>query len=299
MTKKKNCIYQYWDGEIKESCRAGVEAMKAYAARIDADYIFEENPQFLKKQFGLNFGSYSPHYGAFKPVFDSSFDGYDKVMFVDTDVFPVEGLTDNIFDEFTSEIGICTEPMQPALRKQSGGRITNQSDEYWAFIVEKMLFENINVNRHFPVTLPRYENGDLKIYNTGMVLYSKHGRRRARNMWVYFKRYFDLMCNYKLDPFYTCDQPYLHAMLSYTEHDVQEMDNGWNSYIHYFKSPDGMRYLCDWRDDSTKFVHVQFAGADNLTTEQHHVIVNEKDPDKWSKVNLYPPLRIPEKYYNE
>ena len=260
-----NLIYQYWDGPVRESCRAGVDAMKAYADRIGAEYIFEENPQFLKKHFGYNFGGYSPHYGAFKPIYDEKFDKYDKILFADTDVFPVEGLTQNVFDEFTGEIGICTEPEQPRIRTITKGRITSAQDEKWAKMVKEV----------WGTDVPRTEDNLVEVFNTGMVLYSKEARIKAREEWVDPGIYVQVCKTKGLDSFYTCDQPYLHAMMFVGNFDVQYMDNGWNSYIHFARTIDKAdRYLCDWRNKSTKFVHVQFAGADNLDAKAHHRIVN-------------------------
>ena len=267
-----NLIYQYWDGDVRESCRAGVIAMQQYAERIGAEYIFEENPQFLKKHFGYNFGNYSPHYGAFKPIYDESFDKYDKILFVDTDVFPIEGLTQNIFDEFTGEIGICTEPEQPRIRTITKGRITSKQDEKWADMVKRI----------WDTDVPRTEDGLVEVFNTGMVLYSKQARVKAREEWVDPDLYVQLCKREGLDSFYNCDQPYLHAMMFVCDFDVQYMENGWNSYIHYARTVDREeRYLCDWRNKSTKFVHVQFAGADNLDQRTHHRIVNLPQ-EKWN-----------------
>ena len=260
-----NLIYQYWDGEVKESCLAGVNAMKAYAERIGAEYIFEDNPNFLRTHFHYNFGGYSPHYGAFKPIFDESFDKYDKVLFVDTDVFPVDGLEENIFEAFHGEIGICTEPEQPRIRTITRGRITSAQDEAWAKMVKDV----------WETEVPRNDQGLVEVFNTGMVLYSKQSRLKARKEWVDPQIYYSLVRSKRLDSFYICDQPYLHAMMFINNFDVQRMDNGWNSYIHYTRTKDKEdRYLCDWRNKSTKFVHVQFAGADNLDADTHWRIVN-------------------------
>lgn len=260
-----NLIYSYWDGPVKESCLAGVSAMQEYADKIGVKYIFENNPNFLKGFFGYNFGGYSAHYGAFKPIFDQSFDEYDKVLFVDTDVFPIDGLTTNIFDEFHGEIGICDEPFQPKQRTITKGRITARQDELWAQLIKEQFGTNV----------PRTEEGLVRVFNTGMVLYSKQSRVKAREEWCDFKSYVELIQKNRLDSFYTCDQPYLHAMMYACNFDVQEMNNGWNSYIHYTRDVNHEeRYLCDWRNEETKFVHVQFAGADNLDAKSHWNIVN-------------------------
>ena len=107
----KNLIYQYWDGDLTPGCIAGTKSMKKYANRIGAKYLFEHSPRFV-----TNLGLYSPHYGSFKPVYDESFHVYDNVLFTDTDVFPVDDLEENVFDNFTADVGSCTEPDQPYLR---------------------------------------------------------------------------------------------------------------------------------------------------------------------------------------
>jgi hypothetical protein len=266
-----NLIYQYWDGPVRESCLAGVKTMREYAKRIGAEYVFDNNPNFVRKHFGFELGQYTPHYGAFKPIFDTSFDKYDKILFADTDVFPIDGLTTNIFDEFTDEIGICNEPFQPKQRTVTKGRITSEQDEKWAKIVKRV----------WGCDVPRTEEGLVEVFNTGMVLYSKQARLKARETWTGFRNYVNTVRAEGLDSFYTCDQPYLHAMMFAKNFNVQRMNNGWNSYIHYTRDntrPD--RYLCDWRNEETKFVHVQFAGADNLDEETHWKIVN-LPREKW------------------
>ena len=112
----KNLIYQYWDGNILPGVKAGSENMKKYAERIGADYLFELNPRFV-----TNLGGFSPHYGSFKPIYDESFHVYDNVLYADTDVFAVDGLEENIFDNFNVDMGICTEPFQPKQRSKIPG----------------------------------------------------------------------------------------------------------------------------------------------------------------------------------
>ena len=261
----KTAIYQYWDGNVRPSVHAGVKNMKAYAELIGADYLFEDNPNWLRTVKKMDFGNYSPHYGAFKPLFDSHWDQYDKILFVDTDVFAVDGLEENIFDQFHGEIGICDEPFQPKQRTITLGRITSESDNLWAKTVKDA----------YGADVPRTPEGLVRVYNTGMVLYSKEGRAKAQKEFVRFDKYVRLIRSMGLDSFYTCDQPYLHAMMFAKNFDVQEMHNGWNSYVHGTKDNiNPKRRIMDWRDQNTKFVHCQFPGADDMTEEQLLRVVN-------------------------
>ena len=271
---KKNLIYQYWDGNVLIGVKAGVKNMKAYADRIGADYLFEDNPKYVK-----NLGSYSPHYGAFKPVFTPSFyEKYDNILFADTDVFAVDGLTESIFDGFDADLGICTEPFQPKARRVSPGSITTERDEIWAKVIETT----------WNVKMPRTEEGLLKVYNSGVVLYSNKGMAKAREKWIIpFKKYVDIINSTSgLVPFYTCDQPYLHAMLKVANMDYIELDNEWNRYVHYLNKEGLTRKpVLDPRTENTKFVHIQVRGADHYTAEKLRTItnrpVNEWGNDKW------------------
>ena len=255
----KNLIYQYWDGEIRIGCKAGVENMKRYADKIGAEYLFEENPKFV-----TTLGSYSPHYGAFKPIFDESFHKYDNILFADTDIFAVEDLEENIFENFNAEVGICTEPDQPHLRQKSAGQITSEKDELWAKTVKNK----------WRIEVPRTPEGLVKVYNSGVVLYSNSGLLKAKEKFVPFKEYVDMIKSTKLIPFYTCDQPYLHAMLQVADMDWVELDNGWNSYIHYTREGTQEKQVNDTRTKDTKFVHIQLAGADHWDAAKLERVAN-------------------------
>jgi hypothetical protein len=260
----KNLIYQYWDGNVKDSVRAGVRNMKAYAERIGAEYIFEDNPKWILSK-GLNFGSYSAHYGAFKFIFEKEYEEYDNILFCDTDIFTVDNLKVSIFDNFTSDIGICEEPFQPKQRTITTGRITSERDNEWAKLIEKA----------YGGVMPRTEDNLMKVYNTGVVLYSKNGMKKAREYFVDFQKYVKLIRENNLDSFYTCDQPYLHAMLFSKPFDVCIMDNEWNSYVHGTRDKyQPKRRIVDHRTENTKFVHCQFPGADELDEETLLRVVN-------------------------
>lgn len=261
----KTAIYQYWDGTPRPSCYAGVRSMREYAARIGADYKFEQNPQWLRSHWKMDFGNYSPHYGAFKPVYDSKWDEYDTILFADTDVFPIEGLTENIFDHFNGEIGICEETFQPEQRLITLGRITSEKDDIWANTMKK----------HYGVEVPRTDKGLVRVFNTGVVLYSKDARLKIQKEFDRFDRYVKIIKSKGLDSFYTCDQPYLHAMMFAKNLDVQIMDSGWNSFVHgTIDKNQPKRRIVDHRDNNTKFVHCQFPGADDMNEAQLLRVVN-------------------------
>ena len=246
----RNVIYQYWDGPITAGVKAGVAAMKQYAERIGAEYVFEDNPKWQ-----TSLGKYSPHYGAFKPLFDKQYDDYDNILFADVDVFPVEHLAENVFDQFHNnpdiEVGICEEWKQPEIRtKVSIAGINSHNDLLWANVV----------NKKFSINVPKTAYGLLRVFNSGVVLYSKAGRLKAQQRFMPFREYVSLIENSGLPSFYTCDQPYLHAMLDACSFKWTVMDYKWNSSVFYTPGTSGVkRPVTDLRDHAN-FVHVQLNG---------------------------------------
>jgi len=260
----KTAIYQYWDGTPKPSCYAGVRNMREYADRIGADYKFEQNPNWFRKNF-QDVGNYSAHFGAFKPIFDSAYDDYDAIMFADTDVFAVDGLSENVFDQLEGDVAVCEETFQPKQRTITTGNITSERDNAWAKMLKK----------HYGVELPRTDDGLVRVFNSGVVLYSKQGRLKAQKAFYDFSKYINLCRNSGMIGFYVSDQPYLHAMMFAHKLDVQIMDAGWNSFVHGTRDIyHEKRYIVDHRTPETKFVHCQFPGADDMTEEQLLRVVN-------------------------
>ena len=125
----KNIIYQYWQGEMKPGVVASTKLMKDYAERIGAEYRFDHNITIAGK-----FVNVPIYYEPANPLVDASFDVYDNVALVDIDVFPVDGLNDNMFDLLDGEdAGICTEPKQPYFRTiYNSGGINSIIDKKWA-----------------------------------------------------------------------------------------------------------------------------------------------------------------------
>ena len=77
-----------------------------------------------------------------------------------------------------------------------------------------------------------------------------------------FQEYIDFMRNKGFGRFYTVDQNYFHLMVFANANvDFREMNNGWNSQIHYVRGPLAItNNINDERNKNTKFVHVQMTG---------------------------------------
>jgi hypothetical protein len=264
----KTLIYQFWTGQLTSGNEAGVILMDEYAQRIGSEYQFELNPVWPKdariKPEGL--GRYTPHYGAFKFIFEPVYDDYDFILFCDTDVVPVDHTHENIFEEFAetnAEIGICEEWMQPELReKHNMGGINNRNDNIYYGLCE----------RKYGTKMLRDSQGRPRVFNSGCVVYSKAGRKKAREVFESFKEYVDYVGNH-LPSFYQGDQNYLNAMLP--KFDWTIMDYKWNSQIFFTPGTTGdNRPISDYREQPN-FVHVQLRGADHYDMKTLRKVVNE------------------------
>lgn len=244
-----NLIYQVWTGDLTEECRVSSKLMKQYAERIGAEYILDLNPNIASQLCDV-----PKYFEWLNPIIDDRFLKYDRILTVDLDVFPIDGLVENIFSVDISDIGICVERFQGKSRASVtvGGCINKQNDETWANAVTSK----------WGGSLPRDIEGHLKVYNAGVVLFTRQGIVKAKK-WVPFQQYIDYIRSCGMGRFYWVDQNYIHAMLcSDPNIKYTEMHNGWNSQVHYIRGPLTSEYgpINNERDNETKFVHVQMSG---------------------------------------
>ena len=257
----KNLIYQVWAGDMRPGCLYSEKLFRQYAERIGADYRLDLSPNIASSTCDVPM-----YFEWLNPMLDNTFLDYDNVCVVDLDVFPVDNLETNVFEGFNKDFGICTEPFQGKYRESVtiGGSINRHNDEKWA----------VHVKNQYGKEMPRDKDGYLKVYNAGMVLFSKKGMLLAREKFTPFQKYIDYMRTLGLGRFYTVDQNYFHAMMV-TYSDYQEMDNDWNRYIHYTRGPLSLADpIHDSRTNDTKFVHIQLSGADYFDDQQLYNITN-------------------------
>jgi hypothetical protein len=260
----KNLIYQYWTvmpgKKMPHGVEVGKQFMSDYAKSIGADYKFNLNPTWAKDKCNI-----PEYYNAFEPIYNPEYyEQYDNILFCDLDIIPVDNLNENIFEQNVEEIGICRETHKEKLRHEATGGINAKGDEAWARICKDV----------WKTDMPRNEEKKLKVFNSGVVLYTQKGMEKARKGFVPFQEYIGKMQG--LNRFYSIDQNYLHAMLHIANINYTEMNEGWNSYVHYHGQAGitGVRPVWDCRTKDTKFVHVQLRNADNQNYEWHRTIAN-------------------------
>ena len=260
----RNLIYQYWDGDIPNGAKVSQKNISAYAERIGAEYLFEDNPRFCKTLPR----PLDHFFGAFKPVYDDSFLEYDNVLYLDCDIFAVDDLTENIFDNCEADLGICPEPFQPEYRLRlnptDGAWINNENDERWALIVRDL----------FGCDIPRTSCGLPKVFNAGVVLWSNRGLRYAREKFIPVLDYAATIMHSGLPHFYAHDQMYLYTMLSGTGINYTEMPSDWNNIVQFYKDGEDKNCLNDPRNADTKLVHIMLKGAKTFSQNELWCITN-------------------------
>jgi len=246
-----NLIYQCWHGDIPRGAMVSRTLMQNYAKRIGAEYRCD----VAEKK-----ATADAYFAMLRPVTDPSFDVYDKIAVLDMDIYPVDGLTRDVFDEDCGDFAMAQEPHQPEFRSWPVVPfITSSQDDDWA--------------SRFDVDFPRDENGRLIVFNSGVVLFSKSGRRRLRQQMWPIPTFQKLTMG--LHPFYRWDQHYMHAMAFVLPGiDFRELSVEWNRQVHGLLCDD----IYDKRTEHTKFVHVQLRGANGWDFQQLSDVVNAEVP---------------------
>tara|TARA_R110000796_G_scaffold228120_1_gene345101 strand:+ start:61 stop:939 length:879 start_codon:yes stop_codon:yes gene_type:complete len=255
----KNIIYQYWKGDMKPGVEYSCKLMKEYADRIGAEYKFDFN-----KTIAGNVVNVPIYYEPANPLVDDSFDEYDNVMLCDVDVFPTEGLSDNIFDLLDGEdAGICTEPKQPYFRTiYNSGGINSKIDKQWAD----------RCKQHWGVAYPVDEKKRPEVFNTGVVVISKAGLAKMKSEWPTFQEYVNQMDGFP--KFYRLFQDYFSAFIHLPGFNLKRLPNEWNCYMHKVGSHPNAE-IGDNRPDNAKLVHIMFRTADDWATDVLWRITNK------------------------
>ena len=239
-----NLIYQYFDGDITPEVEAGVHLMTEYAKTVGVEYMFEHNTDFLQTHYQYTTGNRiqnnDVYFGSLKPLLDPRFDQYDKILYADVDVLPIEGLTDNIFDELTGEVGVVEETFHDRIPPTKLKKLKEWKEEVAVVDVS---------------------------FNSGVVLYSKQIREKARN-WFDLPKYVEWMIdkaprlndfeNRMPDEYFLTAQPYLQYMLHKNNADIQLLSQDWNGHIwtDSVKLFNNVSEIWnDMRTPTTKFVH--------------------------------------------
>ncbi len=247
----KTLIYQFWNGKLPGYARLSRNMMRAYAQQVGADYRFDLDPKYFRTP-------YARYFNALRPVFDRAFHAYDRVLFVDMDVFPVDGLEESIFHQEIGDIAMCAEKGQSDIRTKRAGHITIESDLKWAEYI-----------RHrWKAQAPRDRDGIPTVFNSGVVMYSGEGMAAAREKFATVWSYILWMYAARFPKFYRLDQNYLGCFAFIPGIRFTELESRWNAQVISIPLVSGETILIDNRNHDTNFVHLQHQDKRTMSDEE-------------------------------
>lgn len=236
----KNVIFQYmitsnevdkrggikgWDGSrsslYEEVAKISRESFEKYAERIDATHIYS-NRRVATEGHGC---STSLLHECARVWLDPIFDEYDNLLFADTDI--VVNTDENIFDLMESGADVYGVLESDFVTASGGGYNSwdGPGDTYDNFCRKFSLHDCPVV----PV-MPPNRPSKITIMNTGVVLWTKEARLRARELflpweeWCYTGDFHMSIMN---------GQPYISAQLMKHDFDIETIDQTWNDSPHY------------------------------------------------------------------
>jgi len=223
----KNAIFQYFlnfngvgkqghhyptEGTPEWATRS-VNYFKHYANKHGADY------HFFRDRF---INATSNFFEVTRVYMDPVFDQYDKVLYCDVDVMP-KNMDANVFDIPVVDVAGWPEHRHPDIGVQvnwSAGMIAARFNDF-----------------QIPLVRPISHGGNLRMVNSGVMLWSKQARLKARELFMDHEVWFKHK-NALLDPQWSgfghsshcLDQPFLNAMWNKHNFNVLELEIEWNRF---------------------------------------------------------------------
>ena len=193
-----------------------------YADLIDADYYYSEKQVFTK-------GDDSPAallFECLRVIYDPMFDQYDKVLFADTDI--MVNTKENIFDvcEDGDVFGVL-ESDYVTRYNRAGYNSWDYSSSTLNNFVTKFKMHDIPIVPVMPPNRP----SKLTILNTGIVVWSREARLRAREVFMDWKEWLDAEPKFHMSV--VNDQPFISGQLMKHNFDLVTIDQTWNDSPHY------------------------------------------------------------------
>ena len=235
----KNAIFQYMivnprvdeeRGKIEGRTRsklyqecafASSQSFQQYAELIDADYYYSDEQVFTK-------GDEDPTallFECLRVIYDPMFDQYDKVLFADTDI--IVNTEENIFD--VCEDGDVWGVLESDIITHNGGGYNSwdyKGSTYRNFVA-KFQMHDVPIVPSLPPSRP----SKLTILNTGIVVWSREARLRAREVFMDWKEWFNAEPKFHMSVMN--DQPFISGQLMKHDFDLVTLDQTWNDSPHY------------------------------------------------------------------
>lgn len=233
----KTLIYQFWKGTIPAYASLSSSLFNDYAQRHGADYRFDKNPDFFQ-------GKYSEYYHALRPIYDDSFLEYDRVIFIDADVYPKQAASADILTCPVDHIGMVEE-LDPEIREDRPKWLNDRNDKRWAIVSGGI----------FHARPPRLQDGKTRTFNSGVIIYTREGLLAARRNFPNITAYSAAMRLAFLPRFYRLDQNYLGMACFRKGMQFTVLEQRWNRIVKAAALNENR--LVKAASGNTSFVHWQ------------------------------------------
>lgn len=234
----KNLIVQYYIGdEVPEWAQMSSELFKRYAEKHGAEYEFRSTSEYCKNHYFENL----------KVVYNDKYLDYNRVLYVDVDVIP-ENMEENIFDVDIKDVGLVPEYQPIGMDAPPLFSTAN--------------FQNLYIHTanmfNVPVVSPKSVRSNYLMMNSGVILWSREGRLKAREKFMDWKDWYNRLKN--VSSHMCLDQPFINGQV--TKHlDYTEMDLKWNCYPRF-------RFYKDQIPENINFIHYT-GGKKKMIKELH------------------------------
>ena len=227
----KNLIFQYMilnpdldqkRGDIKGQSRSAVykeiadiskKSFEIYADKVGAEYLYSDQADFIKDEYESD-----PNITLFeclRLIYDPWFDQFDKVAFFDTDI--VANTEENIFD--LCEEGDVFGVLESDIVTHSGGGYNSwdYKDSVYREFTSKLSMHDIPIVPSLPPSRP----SKITILNTGIVVWTREARLRAREVFMDWTEWFYAEPKFHMSVMN--DQPYISGQL--IKHNLRSLND--------------------------------------------------------------------------
>lgn len=228
----------------RESSEISKKSFAIYAKKIGVDHHFSTRQVYTKGSSGA---PRSYLYECLRVIYDPIYDKYDNVLFADSDI--IANTEENIFDLVDDHemYGIY----ESEIRTGNGGGYNSWDFKDKQFEQIKTKFDRLGL----PVRglESPFRPSRFAMLNTGVVLWTKEGRMKAREHFDDWKIFFyDGLTHRDMD-WVNNDQPFISSQILKHDMKLKCIDQTWNDTPNHYLSYD------DWKDQN--FLHYTGGGG--------------------------------------
>jgi hypothetical protein len=261
-TEKRNKVPEYPQGTRSELYRRTAD-LSAKSFQIYADKIGAQHHYSTKQVHTAGItGSTVLLFECMRVVYDPMYDDYDKVLFVDADI--ICNTEENIFDETNGHDVTGVFESEIRTEKSGGYNTWDYNDKIKNELIAKYERNGIPI----VPTKPPYRPSCVMTFNTGVLVWTKEARLRARELFDPWQDYMEDGDKHG-DPFWlNNDQPWLSGQLIKHGFNIQSIDQTWNdtpthwpddrgydmNFLHYTGGGNKVVMLEDYENNKFKYL---------------------------------------------